>query len=100
MFCLIFRISSEAVENQLLTIVRETLEERLKNKIVRNDFLESISQIYKSSNQFEDEFDIVAHAASFFGDGYETSSRVREILITLFKYPEEGLLKALIIKLF
>lgn len=61
-------------------MVRETLDQRRKNKIVRNDFLDSVSQLYKTSNHFEDELDIVAQAASFFGDGYETSSRVRIVV--------------------
>lgn len=64
-------------------MVRETLNQRRQNNIVRNDFLESVSQLYKTSNHFEDEIDVTAQAASFFGDGYETSSRVKMFLLLL-----------------
>lgn len=56
-------------------MVSETLKYRKENNIVRNDFLDAMSQIKTEDGLFS-EIDIVANAASFFGDGYETSSRV------------------------
>lgn len=73
-FC--YRVIKAEVEEQLIQMIRETINLRHKNNIVRHDFLDSVSEIFKSSDPVEDELDIVAHAASFFGDGYETSSRV------------------------
>lgn len=69
----------EVVEDQLIQLVRATLENRRKNNIVRNDFLESVAALFNTSKHFEDELEIVAHAASFFADGYETSSRVKYV---------------------
>lgn len=73
---LICRFVREEVENQLIELVRGIKEQRRRNNIVRNDFLESVWALYKTSSHFEDEIDVVAQVAAFFLDGYETSSRV------------------------
>ncbi|CAH1110677.1 unnamed protein product [Psylliodes chrysocephalus] len=72
-------ISAE-VEKRLIDMVSETLKYRKENNIVRNDFLDAMSQIKTEDGLFS-EIDIVANAASFFGDGYETSSRVMTFAI-------------------
>nr|AZR39453.1 cytochrome P450 [Agasicles hygrophila] len=63
------------VEQQLMNIVRSSIKYRKENNVVRNDFLDAMLQISSSTDVFTD-IDIVANSASFFGDGYETSSRV------------------------
>lgn len=75
-YSIICRLVKEEVENQLISMIRDIIKQRRQNNIVRNDFLESVCQLYQTSNSSEDELNIVAQAASFFGDGYETSSRV------------------------
>ncbi|KRT83904.1 cytochrome P450, partial [Oryctes borbonicus] len=56
-------------------IIQTTLKYRKDNKIVRNDFLDVVTQMkFKSDDPPLDEDDITAHAISFFGDGFETSS--------------------------
>lgn len=79
------------MEKQLLEIVRETLLRRKKNNVVRNDFLDVVSHQFKSTNENENELDVTAQAATFFGEGYETISRVHifqtvnKISVTCFK---------------
>ncbi|KAG5874550.1 hypothetical protein JTB14_026850 [Gonioctena quinquepunctata] len=67
-------------EDQLIGIVRSALKYRKENNVVRNDFLDSVSKLATTSESFT-EMDVAAHAASFFGDGYETSSRVMSFLL-------------------
>nr|XP_023024821.1 probable cytochrome P450 6a13 [Leptinotarsa decemlineata] len=74
------RLISREVHDKLITLVTSTMEYRKKHNIVRNDFLDSIIQLSKTT-EFFTEVDIAAHAASFFGDGFETSSRVMSFLI-------------------
>ncbi|GJQ70346.1 hypothetical protein Trydic_g22780 [Trypoxylus dichotomus] len=56
-------------------IIKSTLKYRKENEIIRNDFLDVITQMkFKPSDSPLGEDDITAHAISFFGDGFETSS--------------------------
>ncbi|GJQ70345.1 hypothetical protein Trydic_g22779 [Trypoxylus dichotomus] len=64
------------------SIVRNTLQYRKENNIVKNDFLDSIMQIkFKPDEPRLTTDDIVAHAVSFFGDGFETSSIALSFLL-------------------
>ncbi|CAH1155385.1 unnamed protein product [Phaedon cochleariae] len=74
------KLVSDQTTQKLLDIVTATLKQRKENNIVRNDFLEYVSQLKDGSNVFTD-LDMTAHAASFFGDGYESSSRVMSFLL-------------------
>lgn len=50
------------------------LQYREENNVVRNDYLHVVSQLKQTEDfKFTDE-DVTAHAAGFFGEGYETSS--------------------------
>ncbi|CAG9823201.1 unnamed protein product [Phaedon cochleariae] len=71
---------AKEVEDKLLETVRTSLKYRKENDVVRNDFLEYVSQLSTNTDLFT-EMDIVGHAASFFSDGYETSSRVMGFFI-------------------
>lgn len=77
---------SADVENKLIEIVREITDQRKKNNIVKNDFLDSVSEIFQTSNRTEDELNIVGQCSTFFLDGYETSSRVRNNTLFLLTY--------------
>ncbi|KAJ3637984.1 hypothetical protein MTP99_001399 [Tenebrio molitor] len=73
---------SKEIEEKFTNIVVETLKYREANNIVRNDFLQMLHQMKKSSN--DDSFtdlEITAHAAGFFGDSYETSSITMHFLL-------------------
>ncbi|XP_068912344.1 cytochrome P450 6k1-like [Tenebrio molitor] len=84
------RFASKAVENKLLEIVSDTLSYREGKKIIRNDFLHILSQLKKTSKDYEfTDVDVTAHAAGFFADGYETSSIVMSfVLFELSVNPE------------
>ncbi|XP_050509163.1 cytochrome P450 6a2-like [Diabrotica virgifera virgifera] len=75
-----WKLIPEEVEDRLIEIIRGSLNYRKENKVVRNDFLDVISNLPTDNGLFT-EIDIVAHAASFFSDGYETSSRVMSFLV-------------------
>ncbi|KAG5871739.1 hypothetical protein JTB14_017892 [Gonioctena quinquepunctata] len=74
------KLVRKEVEDELVGIVRSTLKYREENNIVRNDFLDAVSSLVTSSESFT-EVDVTAHAASFFVDGYETSSLVMSFLL-------------------
>nr|WET52718.1 cytochrome P450 [Phaedon brassicae] len=74
------KFTSDQLEEKLIGMVTATLKYRKENNVIRNDFLEYVSQLKDGGNVFT-EVDITAHAASFFGDGYETSSRVMSFLL-------------------
>ncbi|CAG9823199.1 unnamed protein product [Phaedon cochleariae] len=74
------KVITQEVEDTLMSIVRSTLKYRRENNIVAHDFLQSASQLDSSQSIFND-VDITAHVASFFTDGYETSSRTTALLI-------------------
>lgn len=61
-------------------MVEQTLKYRKKNSVVRNDFLQLMSELMTNLNDFTI-VDVVAHAASFLLDGYETSSIVFSFLL-------------------
>ncbi|KAJ3648665.1 hypothetical protein Zmor_020451 [Zophobas morio] len=67
------KFTPKDVEVKLTNIITQTLKYREDNNIIRNDFLHIIHQLMKSHKDFT-EVDATAHAAGFFGDGYETSS--------------------------
>ncbi|XP_056638506.1 probable cytochrome P450 6a20 [Diorhabda sublineata] len=75
-----FKLVPKDVEDKLMEIVKSSLKYRRDNNIVRNDFLDAVSSLQKEDGLFTS-VDIVANAASFFGDGYETSSRVMAFLV-------------------
>ncbi|CAG9858620.1 unnamed protein product [Phyllotreta striolata] len=68
------------VENHLIEMVSNTLKYRKENNVTRNDFLDVCSRMSTEGEAFTD-IDIVAHAASFFADGYDTSARVMSFLL-------------------
>lgn len=55
-------------------IVKETLEARRKDPTPRNDYLQLMMDLSKSSNQPVDEEDIISGGLSFYVNGFETSS--------------------------
>ncbi|KAJ3641253.1 hypothetical protein Zmor_027767 [Zophobas morio] len=62
------------MEKKFIQIVRQVLQYREENNVVRNDYLHVVSQLKQTEDfKFTDE-DVTAHAAGFFGEGYETSS--------------------------
>ena len=78
----IFRFCPKSVEKKLTQIVSQTLQYREDNNIVRNDFLQIIRELKKTSKDYEfTDLDVTAHAAGFFGDGYETSSQVMSFVL-------------------
>lgn len=68
------------MEEKLTNIVRQTLQYRDANNIIRNDFMHILHQLTKTNKDFR-EVDATAHAAGFFGDGYETSSIVMHLTL-------------------
>ncbi|GJQ70344.1 hypothetical protein Trydic_g22778 [Trypoxylus dichotomus] len=73
----------EEAANYFKTVIRTTLQYRKENNIVRNDFLDAVTQIKaKPGEPHLTTNDIVSHAVSFFGDGFETSS----ITLSFFLY--------------
>lgn len=52
------------IETKFVQLVKQTLKYREENNIVRNDYLNVLKTLE----------DVTAHAAGFFGEGYETSS--------------------------
>ncbi|KAJ3641250.1 hypothetical protein Zmor_027764 [Zophobas morio] len=76
------RFCPKSVEKKLTQIVSQTLQYREDNNIVRNDFLQIIRELKKTSKDYEfTDLDVTAHAAGFFGDGYETSSQVMSFVL-------------------
>ncbi|RZC37303.1 p450 domain containing protein, partial [Asbolus verrucosus] len=84
------RLIPKDIERKLNNIVSQTLKYREKNDIVRNDFLHILAQLKKTCKDYEfTDVDVTAHAAGFFGDGYETSSIVMSFaLFALAASPE------------
>ena len=77
-----FRLVPKKVEEKLTDIVTQALRHRERNNIVRNDFLHIISQLKTTCKDYEfTDLDVTAHAAGFFGDGYETSSQVMSFVL-------------------
>ncbi|XP_044262902.1 probable cytochrome P450 28a5 isoform X2 [Tribolium madens] len=74
------KFTPKDVEEKLTNIVVQILKYREDNNIVRNDFLQILHQIKKKDPNFTN-VDITAHAAGFFGDGYETSSIVMHFIL-------------------
>lgn len=84
------KLIPKQVEERLTDMIMQTVNYREKNNIVRNDFLNILMELRKSSDgyKFED-IDLVAHAAGFLGDGFETSSIVLSFaLFELARNPE------------
>nr|XP_015839583.1 PREDICTED: probable cytochrome P450 6a13 isoform X2 [Tribolium castaneum] len=67
-------------EKKLIDLVQQTVKYREDNNVVRNDFLHILTQLKKTSSEFTD-IDVVAHAAGFFGDGYETTAGVMSFVL-------------------
>ncbi|CAG9858621.1 unnamed protein product [Phyllotreta striolata] len=74
------KLVDKDTEQRLIDIVSSTLKYRKENKVVRNDFLDVMTEISTENGLFS-EIDVVANSASFFGDGYETSSRVMSFVL-------------------
>ncbi|KAJ8984451.1 hypothetical protein NQ317_012515 [Molorchus minor] len=82
------KIVPKEVDDKLLKIVSQTVEYRKSKEIVRNDFMDFVSQLSYSSNQ-NSLVEITAHLANFFIDGFETSSVVMShALYELAKYED------------
>ncbi|CAH0559421.1 unnamed protein product [Brassicogethes aeneus] len=82
------RFVTKEVTDRLRKIVFDTVDYREKNNVQRPDFLQSMMQLKESTKDFDPD-DMVAHAASFFVDGYETSSIVMSFLLyEIAKHPE------------
>jgi hypothetical protein len=78
----ISRFVPKQVEVKLIDIVTQTLKYRRDNNVVRHDFLHIMNQIKENSQSAGfSEVDVTAHAAGFFGDGYETSSIVMSFFL-------------------
>ncbi|XP_072391201.1 probable cytochrome P450 28d1 [Diabrotica undecimpunctata] len=75
-----FKLVPKDVEDKLLELVRDSIKYREENNLVFNDFLDVVRNLPTDTGLFT-EIDIAAHAASFFADGYETSSRVMSFLL-------------------
>ncbi|KAJ3619260.1 hypothetical protein MTP99_004957 [Tenebrio molitor] len=76
------RFVPKQVEVKLIDIVTQTLKYRRDNNVVRHDFLHIMNQIKENSQSAGfSEVDVTAHAAGFFGDGYETSSIVMSFFL-------------------
>jgi cytochrome P450 len=75
-----FRLTAKSVEEKITNIVSQTLRYRERNNIVRNDFLHVLMQLKKTCKDFTD-VDVIAHAAGFIADGYETSSIVMSFVL-------------------
>ncbi|CAH1174260.1 unnamed protein product [Phaedon cochleariae] len=71
---------SKEVEDKLFGTVRMSLKLRKENNVVRNDFLDYLSQLSSNTESFS-EMDLIGHAASFFSGGYETTSRAMGFFI-------------------
>lgn len=67
-------------------MVREVTNQRKKDKIIKNDFLNSLNETFQTSNRTQDELNIVGQCVGFFVGGYETSTRVRKILKYFFTF--------------
>jgi cytochrome P450 len=77
-----FRFTPKDVEEKLENIVSQTLKYRDENNVVRNDFLHILHQMMKECKDGSfTSIDVTAHAAGFFGDGYETSSVVMHFIL-------------------
>lgn len=63
------------MEDELTALVSATLKHREQNNVVRSDFLHFMNELKKTSKDYPfTDVDITAHAAGFFGDGFETSA--------------------------
>lgn len=64
------------IEDKFRSIVRDTMDYRKANNIVRNDFIQAMYDHLYKPNDSEAFDDIVGHATTFLFDGYETSAIV------------------------
>lgn len=81
---------NKKVEQKLIDAVTNTLKYREENNVVRNDFLQLLMELRKSSeaNNFT-ELDVTAQATTFFVDGYETTATaISFVLYELASHPE------------
>ncbi|XP_049822116.1 cytochrome P450 6a2-like [Aethina tumida] len=69
------KLVSKDIETHLISLVQGTVEYREKNNVQRNDFLNTLMQLRQNNPNFK-MIDVVGNAATFFADGYETSSIV------------------------
>ncbi|KAJ3637794.1 hypothetical protein MTP99_001222 [Tenebrio molitor] len=74
------KLTAKSVEEKITNILSQTLRYRERNNIVRNDFLHVLMQLKKTCKDFTD-VDVIAHAAGFIADGYETSSIVMSFVL-------------------
>nr|ANS06318.1 cytochrome P450 [Agasicles hygrophila]AZR39417.1 cytochrome P450 [Agasicles hygrophila] len=74
------KIVPEKVDQSLKELMESTLKYRKENNIVSHDFFECMAQIMEQDSSFTS-LDMVGNAASFFFDGYETSTKVMSFLL-------------------
>ncbi|CAH1174258.1 unnamed protein product [Phaedon cochleariae] len=78
-----FRIFTQEIEDKFISIMRSTLKFRKDNNMVVNDFLQAAAQPY-SEQTLSTDYDIAAHIASLFTDGYlSTANSMAFILFEL-----------------
>nr|XP_050868693.1 cytochrome P450 6a2-like isoform X2 [Vespula vulgaris] len=68
------RLIPEDIDHFFRTVVKQVIEKRREETEKRNDFFQLMVDLEKSESQKFDQESLAAHAISFFGDGYETSS--------------------------
>ncbi|KAJ3656518.1 hypothetical protein Zmor_015590 [Zophobas morio] len=79
-------MDNRSLENYFFDLVRDTIEYRDKNNVVRNDFLNILMQLRSTGMTFQE---IVSEAVLFFTAGYETSSSVLSFCLHEFAHNEE-----------
>lgn len=71
------------------SIVKQTMDHRVKTNTNRNDFLDMMAQLKLKHGENFTDVDVTAHAVGFFVDGYETSATVMSFtLYCIAKYTD------------
>ena len=88
----LFRFIPDTIAKYFKNIIHNAVEYRKKNNIVRNDFLDMMTDLKSKSGDGADVFtdeDVLGHSIGFLVDGFETTSIVISFaLFSLAQNPE------------
>lgn len=77
---LIFRIIPSEIEDRFKEIIKQITTFREENNVIRNDFLDIIKELKHGKEAFTND-DVAGQCASFFIDGFGTSSMTLNFIV-------------------
>lgn len=82
---------TKSVTKKLIALTSDTIKHREENNIVRNDFIQIMTQLKTTCKDYKfDDLDVAAHTAGFFLDGYDTSSSILSFTLVMISINPEA----------